>query len=153
VLYDGAKNFLILGLLLWLRRSKPATGLLTAHFIFWYGFLRIFVDLFREYPTSLFGIATGQAFNIVMTVAGAFLIVWFSRRRNEKEVRSPKECKEDKPRSLWVKRFVFAALVLISLTLPSDWTQDIPARYGKRHSGMQYSRMYPHVDGNIPEEQ
>jgi phosphatidylglycerol:prolipoprotein diacylglycerol transferase len=152
VLYDGAKNFLIFGLLLWLRRSKPATGLLTAHFIFWYGFLRIFVDLFRKYPTSLFGMATGQAFNILMTIAGAFLIVWFSRRRNEKEARSANEYEEDKPWSLWLKRVVFAALFLISLTLPSDWTQDIPARYGKRHSGMQYSWMYPHVEGNIPEK-
>ena len=153
VLYDGAKNFLILGLLLWLRRSKPATGLLSAHFIFWYGFLRIFVDLFREYPTSLFGIATGQAFNILMTVTGAFMIVWFSRRRNEEEVRPSREYQEDKPWVLWLKRFVFAVLVLISLTLPSDWTQDIPARYGKRHSGMQYSLIYPQVEGNIPEKQ
>jgi phosphatidylglycerol:prolipoprotein diacylglycerol transferase len=160
VLYDGAKNFLILGWLLWLRRSKPATGMLTGHFIFWYGFLRIFVDLFREYPTSLFGMATGQAFNILMTIAGAFLIVWFSRRQKENGVRSAKEnhllsaeCKmEDKPWLLWLRGIVFAALLLISLTLPSDWTQDIPARYGKRHSGMQYSWMYPHVEGNIPEK-
>ena len=153
VLYDGAKNFLILGLLLWLRRSNRVEGLLTAHFIFWYGFLRIFVDLFREYPTSLFGIATGQAFNILMTVTGAFMIVWFSRNRNEKQVRSSKEFQEDKPRLLWLKRSVLVALALISLTLPSDWTQDIPARYGKRHSGMQYSWMYPPVKGNIPKKE
>ena len=153
VLYDGAKNFLIFGLLLLLRRSKPTTGLLSAHFIFWYGFLRIFVDLFREYPTSLLGMATGQAFNILMTLVGAFLIVWFLRRRNEKGVSSAKENQEDKPQSLWLKRTVFASLVLISLTLPSDWTQNIPARYGKRHSGMQYSWMYPHVEGNIPEKE
>jgi len=153
VLYDGAKNFLILGLLLWLRRSNRATGLLTAHFIFWYGFLRIFIDLFREYPTTLFGIATGQAFNILMTVAGGFMIVWFSRRRNEKEVRSSTQYQEDKPRALWLKRSVLVGLALISLTLPSDWTQDIPARYGKRHLGMQYSWIYPHLEGNIPEKQ
>jgi len=153
VLYDGAKNFLILGLLLWLRRKKPATGLLTAHFIFWYGFLRIFIDFFREYPTSLLGIATGQAFNILMTLVGAFLIVWFSRRRNEKEVRFFKAHHEDRVWSLWLKRIVFAGLILISLTLPSDWTQDIPTRYGKRHWGMEYSSMYPKVDGNIPEKQ
>ena len=63
VLYDGVKNFVVLALLLLLRKASPARGLLTAHFIFWYGFLRIFVDLFREYPTNLFGMATGQAFN------------------------------------------------------------------------------------------
>jgi len=49
VLYDGVKNFLILALLLLLRKSIPARGILAAHFVFWYGFLRIFVDLFREW--------------------------------------------------------------------------------------------------------
>ena len=152
VLYDGAKNFLILGLLLLLRRSKRAPGILAAHFIFWYGFLRIFVDLFREYPTSLFGIATGQAFNIFMALLGAFLLFWFSRKQRaakaEQTVRvseSPADWKR-----LWPKRIVFASLLLLPLTLPSDWTQDIPARYGKRHPGMHYSRLYPHVEGNIP---
>lgn len=153
VLYDGGKNFLILGLLLWLRRSKPATGLLTAHFVFWYGFLRIFVDFFREYPTSLFGIATGQAFNILMTVAGAFMIIWFSRKPEEKVSTASgadKVAHEDRPLWLWAKRIAFAGLFLVSLTLPSDWTQDIPDRYGKRHPGMKYSTWYPRVEGNIP---
>ena len=52
---------------------------------------------------------------------------------------------------LWLKRIAFVSLLLFSLTLPSDWTQDIPARYGKRHAGMHYSRLYPHVEGNIPD--
>ena len=152
VLYDGAKNFLILGLLLLLRRSKPATGILAAHFIFWYGFLRIFVDLFREYPTSLLGIATGQAFNIFMALLGAFLLFWFSRKQRaakaEQTARVSESPADWKP--LWLKRTVLASLLLLPLTLPSDWTQDIPARYGKRHAGMHYSRLYPHVEGNIP---
>lgn len=155
VLYDGAKNFLILGLLLFLRRSNPATGLLSAHFVFWYGFLRIFVDLFREYPTSLFGIATGQAFNILMTIVGAAMIFWFSRRRSESNERVTKQAVPNstlKEKSLWPKRVVFAVLLLIPLVLPSDWTQDIPARYVKRHPGMHYSALYPHIEGNIPEK-
>lgn len=155
VLYDGAKNFLILGLLLLLRRSKPATGMLTAHFVFWYGFLRVFVDLFREYPTSLFGIATGQAFNILMSVLGAFLIFWFSRKqRAAKADNSSQTPAVDEPelkRSLWPKRVAFATVLLLALILPSDWTQDIPARYGKRHAGMHYSLLYPPIEGNIPE--
>lgn len=155
VLYDGAKNFLILGLLLLLRRAKPATGILTAHFIFWYGFLRIFVDLFREYPTSLFGIATGQAFNILMSAVGAFLIFWFSRRQRTETARhSSLASAVSEPQletSLWPKRIVLAALLLFSLVMPSDWTQDIPARYGKRHVGMHHSFMYPPIEGNIPE--
>jgi phosphatidylglycerol:prolipoprotein diacylglycerol transferase len=155
VLYDGAKNFLILGLLLLLRKLKPAAGMLTAHFVFWYGFLRIFVDLFREYPTSFFGIATGQAFNICMSVLGAFLLFWFSRKqRAEKAEKVSQIAPISKPpgdqQSLWLKRIVFASLLLFPLTLPSDWTQDIPARYGKRHAGMHYSFWYPHIEGNIP---
>jgi phosphatidylglycerol:prolipoprotein diacylglycerol transferase len=155
VLYDGAKNFLILGLLLLLRRSKPAPGMLTAHFVFWYGFLRIFVDLFREYPTNLFGIATGQTFNILMSVVGAFLVFWFSRKQRTAKTdnvsqTAPVSEPQGKQQSLWLKRIVFASLLLFSLTLPSDWTQDIPARYGKRHAGMHYSFLYPHIEGNIP---
>jgi phosphatidylglycerol:prolipoprotein diacylglycerol transferase len=155
VLYDGAKNFLILGLLLLLRRSKPAPGLLAAHFVFWYGFLRIFVDLFREYPTSLFGIATGQAFNIFMSLLGAFLLFWFSRKQRAEKADSisqtpPVSEPRGDPRSLWLKRIVLASLLLFPLMLPSDWTQDIPARYGKRHAGMHYSFWYPHIEGNIP---
>jgi phosphatidylglycerol:prolipoprotein diacylglycerol transferase len=155
VLYDGAKNFFILGLLLLLRRFKPAPGILTAHFIFWYGFLRIFVDFFREYPTNLFGIATGQAFNIFMTALGAFLLFKFSRKGAAKAYKVLKTLPVSESstdwRRLWLKRIVFASLLLFSLTLPSDWTQDIPARYGKRHPGMYYSRLYPHVEGNIPD--
>ena len=157
VLYDGAKNFLILGLLLLLRRSNPARGILAAHFVFWYGCLRIFVDLFREYPTDLFGIATGQAFNIFMTLLGAFLLFRFSRKRSKEagdEVLESISALEERTarRRLWIKRVVLICLILLSLTLPSDWTQDIPARYGKRHARMHYSRSYPHVEGNIPEK-
>jgi len=157
VLYDGAKNFLILGLLLWLRRSRPATGILTAHFVLWYGFLRIFVDLFREYPTSLFGIATGQAFNIFMSALGLFLLFWFSRRQQAAEADRawpiPPSESTGKQQSLWLKRIIFVSLLLLPLTIPSDWTQDIPARYGKRHPGMHYSFWYPPVEGNIPASQ
>jgi phosphatidylglycerol:prolipoprotein diacylglycerol transferase len=155
VLYDGAKNFLILALLLLLRKSNPARGILAAHFVFWYGFLRIFVDLFREYPTNLFGIATGQAFNIFMTVLGALLLFWFSReqsRATDDAIPASTRAAEPPPNSrrLWFKRIVLVCLMLFSLTLPSDWTQDIPARYGKRHARLHYSRLYPHLEGNIP---
>jgi len=45
-----------------------------------------------------------------------------------------------------MKRVAFAAVVLFCLLIPSNWTQDIPARYGKRHPGPTYSRMYPHIN-------
>ena len=155
VLYDGAKNFLILVMLLLLRKTKPAQGILAAHFIFWYGFLRILVDLFREYPTTLFGMATGQAFNLFMSILGLFLVFWFSRKPRtasdniDLQITLTAIRTADTAR-LWPKRIVFASLLLLPLTLPSDWTQDIPSRYGKRHPGMHYSRLYPHVEGNFP---
>lgn len=153
VLYDGAKNFLILGLLLLLQKSRPARGILVAHFIFWYGFLRIFIDLFREYPTSLLGVATGQALNLFMSVLGAFLLFRFSRRPHKTDEPVSQSSVDSKPTRtvyLWLKRTVLAGLILFSLTLPSDWTQDIPGRYGKRHARMHYSWLYPRVEGNIP---
>ncbi len=155
VLYDGAKNFLVLGLLLLLRKTSPGRGMLTAHFVFWYAFLRMFVDLFREYPTSLFGLATGQAFNLFMSVLGAFLLFWFSRRARTPDDNTVSDNVIVSQRSaswlrLWPKRIVFASVLLTPLTLPSDWTQDIPGRYGKRHARMHYSRLYPHIEGNIP---
>jgi phosphatidylglycerol:prolipoprotein diacylglycerol transferase len=155
VLYDGAKNFLVLGLLLLIRRTRPSRGIVAAHFIFWYGFLRIFVDFFREYPTNLFGIATGQAFNILMTLLGGFLLFRFSRKQMPAAEAVCQRDFDSEPAAsrwvLWIKRAALATLILISLTLPSDWTQDILARYGKRHPGMHHSKLYPPVAGNIPD--
>jgi hypothetical protein len=41
-------------------------------------------------------------------------------------------------------------LLLFCLTIPSNWTQDIPARYGKRHTGLQHSWLYPQIDTAAP---
>jgi len=67
VLYDGLKNLLIIPVLWFAARRTPPTGVLTGIFLFLYAFLRIFVDLFREYPTSLLGLATGQVLNILIS--------------------------------------------------------------------------------------
>jgi hypothetical protein len=32
------------------------------------------------------------------------------------------------------------------LTMPSNWTQDVPARYGRRHAGLVHSWLYPAID-------
>ncbi len=142
VLYDGIKNLLLIPLLLVVRRTRPPAGVMTAHFVFWYGFLRIFVDLYREYPTDLFGIATGQSFNIFMSVLGASLWYYYRRRRLANDATDPPP---ERPVRLWPKRAAFAGLLAFSLVMPSDWTQDIPARYGKRHPGLQYSHWYPAI--------
>jgi hypothetical protein len=48
-------------------------------------------------------------------------------------------------RGLWWRRGLLAAVVLFSIVIASDATRDIPSRYGKRHPGLFYSRMYPHI--------
>ena len=151
VLYDGIKNLMLIPLLLLVRRSKPKTGVTTAHFLFWYGFLRIFVDLFRDYRVEVLGLGPGQYFNILMAVMGAALFVWCSLRGTTPQVGSDgcpdtEPGKESDKRSLWPARVVFALLLLFSLTLPSDRTQDVPARYGDRHPGLRHSTLYPPVE-------
>ncbi|HUK81359.1 MAG TPA: prolipoprotein diacylglyceryl transferase [Verrucomicrobiae bacterium] len=144
VLYDGLKNLMLVTALLWIRRCDRRRGALTGHFIFWYGFLRIFVDLFREYPTTLLGIATGQCLNFAMTVAGLGLLAWSRRNANATFI-SP--APSASPPGKWLPKLAFAGLLAFCLTIPSDWTQDIPARYGKRHPGLVYSKFYRPIGG------
>lgn len=153
VLYDGIKNLLLVPFLLLIRRTNPPRGVLTAHFILWYGFLRIFVDFFREYRTAFLGFPPGQEFNILMTLIGTFLIFWFYRNKkriiektvylepNERKNNDNDEIKND----LWMRRVIFAFFVILPIIIPSDWTQDIPSRYGERHPGLEYSIIYPPI--------
>jgi phosphatidylglycerol:prolipoprotein diacylglycerol transferase len=146
VLYDGLKNLLLIPLLLYVRKGPRATGMVTATFIFWYAFLRIFVDLYREYPTTLLGLATGQSFNLFMSSLGVFLFFWL--RHKGKAVEPPALPAAAAPAGgLWLRRTAFALLLVLPTIIPSDWTQDVPARYGRRHSGMQHSWLYPPIQG------
>ena len=148
VLYDGLKNLLLVPLLLLLRLRKPAAGILTAHFLFWYGILRFFVDQYREYRVSLFGLGPGQGFNLIMALAGLILMWWHSRRAETETVGAPavKATHKRAPATLWPRRVTLTLLVLFPLVIPSDWTQDVPQRYGHRHPGMEYSLFYPPID-------
>ena len=47
--------------------------------------------------------------------------------------------------TLWVRRCCLLLLLAFCLVMPSDWTQDVPARYGKRHPGLGHSVFYPPV--------
>jgi phosphatidylglycerol:prolipoprotein diacylglycerol transferase len=153
VLYDGLKNLMLVPLLLWLRHRGVRRGILTANFIFWYGFLRIFVDLFREYPTTLLGLATGQSFNLLMALVGIGLFVW-RRRLPTGGTRSVASVRATRPRlSVALQVFVFVFLLLFCATMPSDWTQDVPARYGKRHPGLRYSVWYPHMNSHQADDE
>jgi phosphatidylglycerol:prolipoprotein diacylglycerol transferase len=150
VLYDAVKNLLIVPLLLWAEKRQLPHGVRTGIFLFLYAFLRIFVDVYREYPTTLAGLATGQFLNIVLSLFGLGLILvplWKGRGR-AKVGTEPSVNLQENPASgdiRW-RRLVFASLLLFSLVMPSDWTQDVPSRYGKRHPFLGYSTMYPKID-------
>ena len=149
MLYDGLKNLLLVPFLLIIRKTGPPRGVVTAHFILWYGFLRIFVDFFREYRTSLHGLPPGQEFNILMTVAGMCLLFWFYRKaapRDRAEISNPPDSgSRDSGTGLARQRLVFVLLLLLPTVIPSDWTQDVVSRYSHRHPGMTHSAIYPEI--------
>lgn len=154
VLYDGLKNLLLIPLLLAIRRTNPPRGVIVAHFILWYGFLRIFVDLFRDYRTDFFGFPPGQEFNIVMTMVGLSMLVYFYRirKRSDTDILTPSTSSAtlDKiPSVSFYKKAAFIVLLAIPTIIPSDWTQDVPSRYSHRHAGISYSAIYPPI--SLPE--
>lgn len=144
VLYDALKNLLIVPALLLAGRWTLPPGVKTGIFLFLYAFLRLFVDLFREYPTTLFGLATGQVLNLMMSGIGLALMViplWQWRYRTA-DAAAPVRAPDTRP-AVW-QAPLYAAILLFSLLIPSDWTQDVPERYGKRHEGgLSHSTMYP----------
>lgn len=148
VLYDGLKNLLLIPYLAHVRRTNPTPGATAARFVFWYAFLRFFIDLFRDYPTHRLALGTGQTLNILMTLVGAALLVRSRMRRLGRFAPEPVYADQvpapRKPSML--QRVAFIALLLFCLTIPSNWTQDVPARYSKRHPGLEYSALYPKID-------
>jgi phosphatidylglycerol:prolipoprotein diacylglycerol transferase len=157
VLYDGLKNLLLVPVLLFLRSRKLHRGIMLGVFLFGYGFLRIFVDFFREYRTDLFGLPPGQEFNIGMAIAGITLIIW-SIRKSYPGVNPLTQSallnglNMDVRRATRSRRILLRALFLIPLVIPSDWTQDVPARYGNRHQGMTHSQLYPVIPESTLDE-
>ena len=154
VLYDGLKNLALIPLLIWIGRHRPIAGARSAHFVFWYAFLRLFVDLFRDYPSHRLALGTGQTLNIVMAAVGVVLIArsewrW---RRGKRRISVQPLAVTGPPggQHLAFKRAAFATLLLVCLTIPGNWTQDVPARYGKRHPGLRHSALYPAIDTAPP---
>jgi len=149
VLYDGLKNLLLIPLLLFIRRRKPPRGAILAHSILWYGFLRIFVDFFREYRTALFGFPPGQEFNILMTFLGLSMLWWFYHKERVTGKNGLKDVRMYSRASgrsgLWPRRLIFLLILVVPMVIPSDWTQDIPERYSKRHPEISYSSIYPRI--------
>lgn len=152
VLYDGLKNLLLIPYLIHVRRTNPTPGATAARFVFWYAGLRILIDLFRDYPTHRLALGTGQTLNLVMTALGVALLVRSRLRRLGRlapRSRVPVPPAADRPAALW-QGILFAAVLLFSLTIPSNWTQDVPARYGARHPGLVHSWWYPPLDTRPP---
>jgi phosphatidylglycerol:prolipoprotein diacylglycerol transferase len=142
VLYDGLKNLLLIPLLLLVRRRDPPRGVVFASFVLGYGLLRFFIDLLREYPVRVFGLPPGQWFNLSMALLGSALLV----RLGSGQSASPQPPAPGTPRRglpLGTKRLLYGLLLAFCLLMPSDWTQDVPARYGKRHAGLRHSFFYP----------
>ena len=154
VLYDGVKNLLLVLWLLHVRRSNPTPGAVAAQFVFWYAFPRIFIDLFRDYPTHRLAFGTGQTLNALMAVLGFVLIVrsrWrrLGRLKARAWVPTPLPAGADSPPT-FAQRAAFAVLLMSCLTIPSNWTQNIPVRYGARHAGLTHSWLYPPIDWAPP---
>jgi phosphatidylglycerol:prolipoprotein diacylglycerol transferase len=151
VLYDGIKNFLLVPVLLYIKRLRLAPGAATGLFLFLYALLRVFIDFFREYPTTLLGLATGQVLNVAMSAGGLALFAWTVARGRSRSASVALEVGSCRAQSMptggvaW-RQALFAALLVLVLVIPSDWTQDIPDRYGKRHPGLRHSALYPAIN-------
>lgn len=148
VLYDGLKNLLIIPILMYARKGGLPTGTLTGIFLFLYAFLRIFIDVFREYPTTLLGLATEQGLNLIMATVGLLLVLvrFRSSQSQTKNMPNANSPLVERQLTVWGRRCLFVFVLSFSLVMPSDWTQDIPSRYGKRHAGLHYSWIYPRID-------
>ena len=150
VLYDGLKNLMLVPFLLRVRRVNRTPGAVAARFVFWYAFPRIFIDLFRDYPTHRLALGTGQTLNLIMAGIGIVLLIRSRKRRlgllKPLPVHTePDLASRDGAPSAGL-RVAFALLLFFCLTIPSNWTQDIPKHYGARHSGLRHSWLYPEIE-------
>jgi phosphatidylglycerol:prolipoprotein diacylglycerol transferase len=125
-LYEALKNFALIPILFLVRATGPSVkGRLLAHFIFWYGFLRLFTDGFREYGVEWFGIGTGQYFNVGMSLVGLALMFWLPRHfagLRADQVSPP--AAPARPSAIWLRAALFAAILVVSLSIPGSWTHD-----------------------------
>lgn len=153
VLYDGLKNLVLGAWLARVHRRQTLPGTTAIYFVFWYAFPRIFIDLFRDYPTHRLALGTGQTLNLIMAALGAVLLVWNARRRtrgaapsSSGPVRTGAMATAHSAAPLVAQRMALAAVLLFCLTVPSNWTQDVPAHYAARHADLHHSWFYPALD-------
>lgn len=154
VLYDGGKNLLLMFYLLWVRKTNRTPGALAARFVFWYAFPRIFIDLFRDYPTHRLALGTGQTLNIIMAIIGIGLLIRSRMRRLGRlaggtEMRSQSSL-VSKREPLMFQRLAMGVLLIFCTAIPSNWTQDVPTHYRERHTGLEHSWLYPDINTAPP---
>lgn len=120
-LYESAKNFLLIPLLMLVLGRFPAgRGIATGAFIFLYAALRFVVDMWRDYEGGWFGLGQGQYFNLAMAAIGLGVLVWAWRRPPAAAaVRRPAPPR----RAGWLRAAVFALLCLYPLGIPTSWTR------------------------------
>jgi phosphatidylglycerol:prolipoprotein diacylglycerol transferase len=129
-LYDGAKNLLLVPILLGIRRFDLRRngclprGLMLGHFVLWYGLLRLGVDHFRDYDSYWLGIGRGQYFNLFMALVGLCIVAAVRKHSSPEKAPVLRNTRAKDPAS-WVKRAAFYALVVFCLFIPSGWTQQV----------------------------
>lgn len=118
-LYESAKNFVIVPILiLALRRWPAGSGVATGLFVTLYAALRFAVDTFRDYEAAWLGLGTGQVFNLAMAAAGLVLTVAALRTRRPLP---PVPVPPDRAPSL-LAVLAMVALMLYPLGIPTSWT-------------------------------
>jgi len=121
-LYESAKNFLIVFILIAVLRRFPAgKGIAMAVFVFSYAILRLFVDSFRDYESYWLGLGKGQFFNLIMAAIGLGLLVWFSVFHKSSAARA-KPLPPEMPVGMF-RPMLLALLLLYPLGIPTSWTQ------------------------------
>ena len=136
-LYDAFKNLTIVPILLLVRRTPGRErGRLVSRFVFWYGFLRLVIDCFREYGADFLGIGRGQYFNLAMAVGGLALMTWCTLAGRRPRLSDPRPCVPGARGAsrLWPKRMALAMVLLFVLTIPSGWSQGWLGQLKHRHA-------------------
>lgn len=118
-LYESAKNFLILPIVIWASRIwEPGRGVIASLFVVLYAGLRFAVDTFRDYEAAWLGIGTGQVFNLFMTAAGLIMLVWTIRSRRQVPAPPNPEAKA----ASWLHVMALLFLIIYPLGIPTSWT-------------------------------
>ncbi len=121
-LYESAKNFVIVFILIAVLRRYPAgSGIAMSAFILLYALLRFFVDTLRDYESYWLGLGKGQFFNLAMAGLGLCLLVFFARRRKAVDT-TPRAVPQEQPIG-WLRAVALVALCLYPLGIPTSWTQ------------------------------